>query len=79
MYSSHEQPDASRLAPTRALQIFAPEDRERSRHGIDGPTQIPGAQQRDLFGQFCLQRIRLAGVSSHALNSAGSGFSNQVR
>ena len=45
---------------------------------LTAPAMVPSAQQSDLIGEFCFQRIG-AGALSQALISAGIGLSNQGR
>ena len=74
-----DAPPRRASAAHATADILAPEHRERRGNGVDAPAQIPLAQQRDLLGQFRLQRIRRPERSSQALISAGIGFSNHGR
>ena len=68
-----------RAAAAAALHLLAPEDRERRRHRrratSAGPTRAAARSAR----RASPSADRPAGAASHALRSAGIGFSNHVR
>ncbi len=46
------------IVPDTSHHLGAPVDGQRSRDGVDSPTEIPVAQDADLLGHLCSERAR---------------------